>query len=78
MKIEKIVLKTAKLVEEQQTNLRNHFERNLISELEKRKNEEIVELKKKQKRSSKGSYAIIVQQDCLTHLKIKTIYFSHI
>ena len=32
---------TAKLVEKQQTNLRNHFERNLISELEKCKSEAV-------------------------------------
>ena len=31
----------AKLVEEQQTILRNHFERNLISELEKCKNQAV-------------------------------------
>ena len=34
-KKKEIILNAAKLVEEQQTNLRNHFERNLISELEK-------------------------------------------
>ena len=31
----------AKLVEEQQTILRNHFERNLLSELDKCKSEEV-------------------------------------
>ena len=37
----KIYLDAAKLVEEQQTILRNHFERNLISELEKCKNQAV-------------------------------------
>ena len=37
----KITLDAAKLVEEQQTILRNHFERNLISELEKCKNQAV-------------------------------------
>ena len=37
----KIILDAAKLVEEQQTILRNHFERNLISELEKCKNQTV-------------------------------------
>ena len=36
-----IILDAAKLVEEQQTILRNHFERNLISELEKCKNQAV-------------------------------------
>ena len=36
-----IILDAAKLVEEQQTILRNHFERNLISELEKCKNQTV-------------------------------------
>ena len=35
---------TAKLVEEQQTILRNHFERNLISELEKCKNQAVKDI----------------------------------
>ena len=35
------ILDAAKLVEEQQTILRNHFERNLISELEKCKNQAV-------------------------------------
>ena len=35
------ILDAAKLVEEQQTILRNHFERNLISELEKCKNQTV-------------------------------------
>ena len=35
------ILDAAKLVEEQQTILRNHFERNLISELEKSKNQAV-------------------------------------
>ena len=38
-KKKEIILDAAKLVEEQQTILRNHFERNLISELEKCKNQ---------------------------------------
>ena len=40
-KKKEIILDAAKLVEEQQTILRNHFERNLISELEKCKNEAV-------------------------------------
>ena len=40
-KKKEIILDAAKLVEEQQTILRNHFERNLISELEKGKNQAI-------------------------------------
>ena len=40
-KKKEIILDAAKLVEEQQTILRNHFERNLISELEKCKKETI-------------------------------------
>ena len=40
-KKKEIFLDAAKLVEEQQTILRNHFERNLISELEKCKNQTI-------------------------------------
>ena len=40
-KRKEIILDAAKLVEEQQTILRNHFERNLISELEKGKNEAV-------------------------------------
>ena len=40
-KIKEIILDAAKLVEEQQTILRNHFERNLISELEKCKNQAV-------------------------------------
>ena len=36
-----IILDAAKLVEEQQTILRNHFDRNLISELEKCKNQTV-------------------------------------
>ena len=40
-KKKEIILDAAKLVEEQQTILRNHFERNLISELEKCKNQTV-------------------------------------
>ena len=40
-KKKEMILDAAKLVEEQQTILRNHFERNLISELEKCKNQTI-------------------------------------
>ena len=40
-KKKEIILDAAKLVEEQQTILRNHFERNLFSELEKCKNQTI-------------------------------------
>ena len=40
-KKKEIILDAAKLVEEQQTILRNHFERNLISELEKCKSEAV-------------------------------------
>ena len=40
-KKKEIILEAAKLVEEQQTILRNHFERNLISELEKCKNQAV-------------------------------------
>ena len=40
-KKKEITLDAAKLVEEQQTILRNHFERNLISELEKFKNQAV-------------------------------------
>ena len=40
-KKKEIILDAAKLVEEQQTILRNHFERNLISELEKCKNQAV-------------------------------------
>ena len=40
-KKKEIILDAAKLVEEQQTILRNHFERNLISELEKSKNQAV-------------------------------------
>ena len=40
-KKKEILLDAAKLVEEQQTILRNHFERNLISELEKCKNQAV-------------------------------------
>ena len=36
-----IILDAAKLVEEQQTILRNHFERNLLLELEKCKSEAV-------------------------------------
>ena len=40
-KKKEIILDAAKLVEEQQTILRNHFERNLISELQKCKNQAV-------------------------------------
>ena len=40
-KKKELILDAAKLVEEQQTILRNHFERNLISELEKCKNQTV-------------------------------------
>ena len=40
-KKKEIILDASKLVEEQQTILRNHFERNLISELEKCKNQAV-------------------------------------
>ena len=40
-KKKEIVLDAAKLVEEQQVILRNHFERNLILELEKSKNQAV-------------------------------------
>ena len=40
-KKKEIILDAAKLVEEQQTILRNHFERNLISEMEKCKNQAV-------------------------------------
>ena len=40
-KKKEIILDAAKLVEEQQTILRNHFERNLISEMEKYKNQAV-------------------------------------
>ena len=40
-KKKEIILDAAKLVEEQQTILRNHFERNLISDLEKCKNQAV-------------------------------------
>ena len=40
-KKKEIILDAAKLVEEQQTILRNHFERNLISELEKCKKQAV-------------------------------------
>ena len=40
-KKKEIIWDAAKLVEEQQTILRNHFERNLISELEKCKNQAV-------------------------------------
>ena len=40
-KKKEIILDAAKLVEEQQTILRNHFERNFISELEKCKNQTV-------------------------------------
>ena len=40
-KKKEIILDAAKLVEEQQTILRNHFERNLISELDKCKNQTV-------------------------------------
>ena len=40
-KKKEIILDAAKLVEKQQTILRNHFERNLISELEKCKNQAV-------------------------------------
>ena len=40
-KKKEIILDAAKLVEEQQTILRNHFERNLISELKKCKNQAV-------------------------------------
>ena len=40
-KKKEIILDAAKLVEEQQTILRNHFERNLISELEKCKDQTV-------------------------------------
>ena len=40
-KKKEIILETAKLVEEQQTIFGNHFERNLISELEKCKNQAV-------------------------------------
>ena len=40
-KKKEIILDAAKLVEEQQTILRNHFERKLISELEKCKNQAV-------------------------------------
>ena len=42
-KKKKLILDAAKLVEEQQTILRNHFERNLLSELEKCKSEEVID-----------------------------------
>ena len=40
-KKKEIILDAAKIMEEQQTILRNHFERNLISELEKYKNQAV-------------------------------------
>ena len=40
-KKKEIILDAAKLIEEQQTKLRNHFERNLILELEKSKNQAV-------------------------------------
>ena len=40
-KKKELILDAAKLVEEQQTILRNHFERNFISELEKCKNQAV-------------------------------------
>ena len=40
-KKKEIILDAAKLVEEQQTILRNHFERILVSELEKCKNQAV-------------------------------------
>ena len=43
-KKKEIILDAAKLVEEQQTILRNHFERNLISELEKCKNQAVKDI----------------------------------
>ena len=50
-KKKEIILDAAKLVEEQQTILRNHFERNHISELEKCK-----------KTNHQSCYTTIVQQ----------------
>ena len=41
VKKKEIILDAAKLVEEQQTILRNHFERNLFSEIEKCKNQAV-------------------------------------
>ena len=60
-KKKEIILDAVKLVEEQQTILRNHFERNLISELEN------VKIKQ-----SKMPFNYYIIKDCLTHLKIKT------
>ena len=59
-KKKEIILDAAKLLEEQQTILRNHFERNLISELEKCKIKQ-----------SKVLYNYCTTKDCLTHLKIR-------
>ena len=61
-KKKEIILDAAKLVEEQQTILRNHFERNLISELEKCK----------KSKPLKMLYNYCTTKDCLTHLKTKT------
>ena len=66
-KKKEIILNAAKLVEEQQTILRNHFERNLISELEKAKIKQ-----------SKILFNYYTTKDCLTLLKIKTKYSSRI
>ena len=57
----KIILDAAKLVEQQQTILRNHFERNLIQ------NRKIVKIKQ-----SKIPFNYYTTKDCLIHLKIKT------
>ena len=57
-----IILDAAKLVEEQQTILRNHFERNLLF-----RNWKNVKIKQ-----SKILFNYYTTKDCLIHLKIKT------
>ena len=70
-KKKEIILDAAKLVEEQQTILRNHFERNLISELEKCKNQAVKDTI--QLRYNKGLFDSFENKDQIFN---EYLYFS--
>ena len=63
-----IILDAANLVEEQQTILRNHFERHFMQS----QRSCISELETVKVKQSKIIFNYYVIKDCLTHLKIKT------
>ena len=64
-KKKEIILEAAKLVEEQQIILRNHFERNLISELEKCKNQAV-----------KGTIQLLYNKGLFDSFEIKDQIFN--